>query len=81
MQCASKLAAGETVMGMMHFTASPMIVEVMASAGLDFSIIDLEHSPIDLAHGRAPRARRRRGGHRAVAAHARSRRRVWSRKC
>ena len=43
-----KLAAGETVMGMMHFTASPMIVEIMASAGLDFTIIDMEHSPIDL---------------------------------
>jgi len=43
-----KLARGETVMGMMHFTASPMIVEVMASAGLDFFIIDFEHSPIDI---------------------------------
>lgn len=43
-----KLAAGEVVMGMMHFTASPMLVEVMASAGLDFFIIDFEHSPIDL---------------------------------
>ena len=43
-----KLANGETVMGMMHFTASPMIVEVMASAGLDFFIIDFEHSPIDI---------------------------------
>ena len=43
-----KLVRGEVVMGMMHFTASPMLVEVMASAGLDFFIIDLEHSPIDL---------------------------------
>lgn len=43
-----KLARGENVMGMMHFTASPMIVEVMASAGLDFFIIDFEHSPIDI---------------------------------
>ena len=43
-----KLARGEQVMGMMHFTASPMIVEVMASAGLDFFIIDFEHSPIDI---------------------------------
>jgi hypothetical protein len=31
------------------FHASPMIVEVMASAGLDFFIIDFEHSPIDIA--------------------------------
>lgn len=44
-----KLGAGETVMGMMHFTGSPMLVEIMASAGLDFTIIDMEHSPIDIA--------------------------------
>jgi 2-keto-3-deoxy-L-rhamnonate aldolase RhmA len=44
-----KLAAGETVMGMMHFSSSPMLVEVMASAGLDFFIIDFEHSPTDLS--------------------------------
>jgi len=44
-----KLARGEVVMGMMHFTASPMLVEVMASAGLDFFVIDMEHCPIDLA--------------------------------
>lgn len=44
-----KLARGEVVMGMMHFSASPMMVEVMASAGLDFFVIDLEHSPIDFA--------------------------------
>jgi 4-hydroxy-2-oxoheptanedioate aldolase len=43
-----KLEKGETVMGMMHFTASPMILEVMAAAGLDFAIIDMEHSPVDL---------------------------------
>jgi 4-hydroxy-2-oxoheptanedioate aldolase len=43
-----KLERGERVLGMMHFTASPMIIEVMASAGLDFAIIDMEHSPIDL---------------------------------
>lgn len=42
------LARGELVLGMMHFTGSPMIVEVMARAGLDFTIIDMEHSPIDL---------------------------------
>src|SRR6476469_6161197 len=44
-----KLSAGDVVRGMMHFTASPMIVEVMASAGLDFFIIDFEHSPIDIS--------------------------------
>ncbi len=44
-----KLAAGNVVMGMMHFTSSPMLVEVMASADLDFFIIDFEHSPTDLS--------------------------------
>src|SRR5258708_29602798 len=43
-----KLEQGQRVLGMMHFTASPMMIEVMASAGLDFAIIDMEHSPIDL---------------------------------
>ena len=44
-----KLARGEIVMGMMHFSASPLLVEVMASAGLDFFIIDFEHSLIDFS--------------------------------
>jgi 4-hydroxy-2-oxoheptanedioate aldolase len=47
-QVRRKLEAGEVVMGMMHFTGTPMVVEVMARAGLDFFIIDMEHSPIDL---------------------------------
>ena len=47
-QIKRKLKQGEVVMGMMHFTGSPMMVEVMASAGLDFFIIDMEHSPIDI---------------------------------
>jgi 4-hydroxy-2-oxoheptanedioate aldolase len=47
-QVRNKLERGELVLGMMHFTGNPMIVEVMASAGLDFFVIDMEHSPIDL---------------------------------
>ncbi len=43
-----KLTRGELVLGMMHFTGSPMLIEVMAQGGLDFAIIDMEHSPIDL---------------------------------
>lgn len=43
-----KLGRHEIVLGMMHFTGNPMLVEVMAAAGLDFAIIDMEHSPIDL---------------------------------
>src|SRR5688572_30610810 len=49
-----KLAAGKTVMGMMHFTASPMILEVMAAAGLNFAIIEMEHSPVDLGTAAHP---------------------------
>ena len=48
-QVRRKLERDEVVMGMMHFTGSPMIVEVMARAGLDFFIIDMEHSPIDVS--------------------------------
>jgi 4-hydroxy-2-oxoheptanedioate aldolase len=43
-----RLAEGRNLAGMMHFTGSPMLVEVMASAGLDFVNIDMEHSPIDV---------------------------------
>jgi 2-keto-3-deoxy-L-rhamnonate aldolase RhmA len=45
-QIGRKLAEGRNLAGMMHFTGSPMLIEVMASAGLDFTNIDLEHSPI-----------------------------------
>jgi 4-hydroxy-2-oxoheptanedioate aldolase len=42
-----KLEQGKSLLGMMHFTGSPMLIEVMASAGMDFVNIDMEHSPID----------------------------------
>jgi 2-keto-3-deoxy-L-rhamnonate aldolase RhmA len=42
-----KLGEGKNLLGMMQFTGSPMLVEVMASAGMDFVNIDMEHSPID----------------------------------
>jgi 4-hydroxy-2-oxoheptanedioate aldolase len=42
------LAHGETVTGMLLFSASPMVVELMAAAGVDFVIIDMEHSALDL---------------------------------
>ena len=42
-----KLEQGKNLLGMMHFTGSPMLIEVMASAGMDFVNIDMEHSPID----------------------------------
>lgn len=43
-----KLADGKNLVGMMHFTGSPMMIEVMASAGCDFVNIDMEHSPIGI---------------------------------
>lgn len=43
-----KLASGANLVGMMHFTGSPMLIEVMASAGMDFANIDMEHSPIGI---------------------------------
>lgn len=42
------LARGEVVTGMLLFTGSPMVVEMMAAAGVDFVIIDMEHSALDL---------------------------------
>jgi len=42
------LSDGKTVTGMLLFTGSPMVVEMMAATGLDFVIIDMEHSALDL---------------------------------
>jgi 4-hydroxy-2-oxoheptanedioate aldolase len=46
-QVRRKLEQGNNLLGMMHFTGSPMLIEVMAGAGMDFVNIDMEHSPID----------------------------------
>jgi len=43
-----KLERGEIVTGMINFIGAPMIVEVMARAGIDFVIIDMEQSALDL---------------------------------
>ena len=42
------LERGEPLTGMLCFTGSPMVVEMMAAAALDFVIIDMEHSALDL---------------------------------
>jgi len=39
---------GRTVTGMLLFSGSPVVVEIMAAAGLDFVIVDMEHSALDL---------------------------------
>lgn len=38
------------VTGIILFSGSPMIIELAAAAGIDFVIIDMEHSPIDLTN-------------------------------
>jgi 4-hydroxy-2-oxoheptanedioate aldolase len=43
-----KIAAGLPVIGTWNTLASPLLTEVMAKAGYDFQIIDLEHGPFVL---------------------------------
>ena len=43
-----QLATGKAVSGIIVFTGSPMVVELSAAAGLDFVILDMEHSALDL---------------------------------
>jgi len=47
-QVRRQLELGQNLVGMMHFTGCPMLIEVMASSGMDFVNIDMEHSPIDI---------------------------------
>jgi 4-hydroxy-2-oxoheptanedioate aldolase len=42
------LARGETVTGIILFSGSPMVTELAAAAGIDFVIVDMEHSALDL---------------------------------
>ena len=43
-----KLGDGQAVLGVWNTLASPLVTEVLAQAGLDFQIIDLEHGPFAL---------------------------------
>lgn len=42
------LAKGRSASGIIVFTGSPMVVELAAAGGLDFVILDMEHSPLGL---------------------------------
>ncbi|MHA6646034.1 HpcH/HpaI aldolase family protein [Mesorhizobium sp. A623] len=42
-----RIARGETVVGSFVFLASPEMVEILALAGMDYIIVDMEHSPKD----------------------------------
>ena len=44
----AKVERGTTVIGMINFIGHPMAIEVMARAGLDFAMVDMEHCPLDL---------------------------------
>ncbi|MFO1395504.1 MAG: aldolase/citrate lyase family protein [Burkholderiales bacterium] len=44
----ARLAAGDTLAGMQSFSASPVLVEAMGHAGLDFVVVDMEHCPTGL---------------------------------
>lgn len=41
-----RLFGGDTCLGTWLFLPSPEVIEIVARAGLDFAVIDLEHSPI-----------------------------------
>ena len=44
-----RIATGAAVTGVIVFSASPLIVEVIAAAGADFVILDMEHSALDVS--------------------------------
>ena len=67
-----RFARGDALTGIIDFIGAPMVIEILASAGIDFVIIDMEHCPMDmdrLAHlvraaddvDRVPRHDGRRG--------------------
>jgi 4-hydroxy-2-oxoheptanedioate aldolase len=39
---------GDTLTGMIDFIGAPMVIEILARAGIDFVIIDMEHCPMDM---------------------------------
>lgn len=44
----ARFACGDTVLGMIGFIGTPMVIEIMAVAGIDFVMIDMEHNAIDM---------------------------------
>ncbi|HWT98631.1 MAG TPA: hypothetical protein VN229_13485, partial [Terriglobales bacterium] len=47
-----RFVRGHSLTGIIDFIGAPMAVEILARAGIDFVIIDMEHCPMDL--GRWP---------------------------
>jgi 2-keto-3-deoxy-L-rhamnonate aldolase RhmA len=43
-----RFVRGDTLTGMLEFIGAPMVIEILARAGIDFVIIDMEHCPMDM---------------------------------
>jgi len=43
-----RFVRGDSLTGIIDFIGAPMAVEILARAGIDFVIIDMEHCPMDL---------------------------------
>ena len=42
-----KLEAGQSVIGTWCIIPSPVVIDIIASSGMDFILIDMEHGPIN----------------------------------
>ncbi|MES3003896.1 MAG: aldolase/citrate lyase family protein [Pseudomonadota bacterium] len=55
--CAARFAKGEVALGSFVFTPDAATTEILAGAGFDYAVIDLEHAPLSigdiLSHARA----------------------------
>lgn len=43
-----RFARGDKLTGIINFIHEPKVIEIVARAGIDFAIIDMEHCPLDL---------------------------------
>jgi 2-keto-3-deoxy-L-rhamnonate aldolase RhmA len=43
-----RFARGDSLTGMIDFIGAPMVIEILARAGIDFVMIDMEHCPMDM---------------------------------
>ncbi len=43
-----RFVRGDNLTGMIDFIGAPMVIEILARAGIDFVIIDMEHCPMDM---------------------------------
>ena len=43
-----RFTRGDCLTGMIDFIGAPMVIEILARAGIDFVIIDMEHCPMDM---------------------------------